>query len=59
MKEYKLVLWIICAAAVAIAAATAIIIFWDEITDGYTELKGKIDRKFLHRKEEFSDYADM
>ena len=59
MRGYKLILCIVCAAAVIVAAATALVIFRNELFGYYEDLKGKFDAKVRRRNGEYADYADM
>ena len=59
MKGYKLILCAVCAFVTVVAAVTAVVIFRNEITEFFADLKGKIDIKKFRHNGEYADYADM
>jgi len=59
MKGTKLILTAVCACLTIIAAATAIIIFRNEIAFFFMDIKDKIEDKRFRRNGEFADYADI
>ncbi|MCL2152080.1 MAG: hypothetical protein FWH57_03830 [Oscillospiraceae bacterium] len=58
MKGVKLTLCIVCAIVAIAAAITLIIIYRNEITRFFANMKSKFDEKRLHRDGEYEDYVD-
>ena len=59
MNGNKLLLCAICAFVTIVAAITAIVIFRNEITEFFMDVKDKIDIKKFRNNGEYADYADM
>ena len=59
MKGTKLLVCAVCAVITLAAAITAIVIFRNEISFFFSDVKDKIDEKRLRRNGEFEDYADV
>jgi hypothetical protein len=58
MKKHKLLLCAACAFVTVVAAVTAFVIFRNEITEFFVDVKEKIDIK-RYRNSDYSDYAEM
>ena len=62
MKGHKLIICAIGAAIAIVAAVTAIVIFRNEITEFFMDMRERVEKvshKVLRRNGEYADYADV